>query len=177
MEVSGQLEAPAILPPGKSLRKAKCVLCVSIYIYIFARTGVCHLGYSGQFTIEFIFIRRNTRHRHNSLCALRRSFGMRLCRPRQQSSRCGADKYCPLSRIEPWFLHRPTVYKICIFICLLLRKESIRTKNIASNGPMAEQRWPHGLRRGSVVARLQGLRVRIPPWACMSVSCEYYVVR
>jgi hypothetical protein len=28
MEVSGQLQAPAILPPGKSLRKAKCVFCV-----------------------------------------------------------------------------------------------------------------------------------------------------
>ena len=36
--------------------------------------------------------------------------------------------------------------------------------------------WPRGLRRGSVAARLAGLRVRIPPGARMSVSCEYFVL-
>ena len=32
--------------------------------------------------------------------------------------------------------------------------------------------WPRGIRRGSAAARLLGLRVRIPPGAWMSVSCE-----
>jgi hypothetical protein len=32
--------------------------------------------------------------------------------------------------------------------------------------------WPRGLRRGSVAVRLLGLRIRIPPWSWMSVSCE-----
>jgi len=33
--------------------------------------------------------------------------------------------------------------------------------------------WPRGLRRGSAAVRLLGLRIRIPPGACMSVCCEY----
>ena len=33
-------------------------------------------------------------------------------------------------------------------------------------------RWPRGLRRRSVAARLLGLRVRIPPGAWISVCCE-----
>jgi len=36
--------------------------------------------------------------------------------------------------------------------------------------------WPRGLRRGSVTARLLGLRARIPLEAWMSVSCEFYVL-
>ena len=43
MEVSVQLQALAILPPGKRLRKAKCV-CVYIYIYIYIQGvpgGMC----------------------------------------------------------------------------------------------------------------------------------------
>jgi len=32
--------------------------------------------------------------------------------------------------------------------------------------------WPRGLRRGSVAARLLGLRVRIPPRTWISVFCE-----
>ena len=36
--------------------------------------------------------------------------------------------------------------------------------------------WPCGLRRGSAVARLLGLWVRIPPEAWMSVSCECCVL-
>jgi len=36
--------------------------------------------------------------------------------------------------------------------------------------------WPRCLRLGSAAARLLGLRVRIPPWAWMPVSCEYCVV-
>jgi hypothetical protein len=33
-------------------------------------------------------------------------------------------------------------------------------------------RWPRGLRRGPAAVRMLGLRVRIPPGAWMSVSCE-----
>ena len=36
--------------------------------------------------------------------------------------------------------------------------------------------WPLGLRRGSATARLVGLRVRIPPGAWMSVSCDCCVL-
>ena len=32
--------------------------------------------------------------------------------------------------------------------------------------------WPRGLRHGSAVPRLLGLRVRIPPGEWMSVSCD-----
>ena len=36
--------------------------------------------------------------------------------------------------------------------------------------------WPRGLRRGSATARLLGWRVRIPPAARMSVSCDCCVL-
>ena len=36
--------------------------------------------------------------------------------------------------------------------------------------------WPSGLRRGTPASRLAGLRVRIPPGAWMSVSCECCVL-
>jgi hypothetical protein len=36
--------------------------------------------------------------------------------------------------------------------------------------------WPRGLRGGSAAARFLGLRVGIPPGACMSVSCECCVL-
>ena len=37
-------------------------------------------------------------------------------------------------------------------------------------------RWLYGLRCGSAVAHLQGLRFRIPPWAWMSLSCECWML-
>ena len=37
---------------------------------------------------------------------------------------------------------------------------------------MCRSQWPRGLRRGSAAARFLGLRVRIPPGVCISVSCE-----
>ena len=37
---------------------------------------------------------------------------------------------------------------------------------------VGRSRWPRGIRRRSAAARLLGLRVRIPPGAWMSVSCE-----
>ena len=40
----------------------------------------------------------------------------------------------------------------------------------------SRSRWPRGLRRGSVSAWLLGLRVRIQPGACMSVSCDCCVL-
>jgi len=36
--------------------------------------------------------------------------------------------------------------------------------------------WPRGLSRGSAVGRLVELPVRVPPRACMSVSCECSVL-
>ena len=41
---------------------------------------------------------------------------------------------------------------------------------------MRRPQWLRRLRRGSATARLQGLRVRIPPRARMSVSCECRVL-
>jgi len=35
--------------------------------------------------------------------------------------------------------------------------------------------WQRGLRRWSAAARLQGLRVRMPPWAWVSVCCECWL--
>jgi hypothetical protein len=37
-------------------------------------------------------------------------------------------------------------------------------------------RWPHSLSHGSVAAHLLGLWEQILPGACMSVSCECYVL-
>jgi hypothetical protein len=48
--------------------------------------------------------------------------------------------------------------------------------NLGIKVPKRRSQWPRGLRRGSAVARLLGLRVRIPPGAWMSVSCEYCVL-
>jgi hypothetical protein len=42
--------------------------------------------------------------------------------------------------------------------------------------PTTRSHWPCGLRRGSAAARLLGLRVLIPPGACMSVSCDCCVL-
>jgi hypothetical protein len=41
---------------------------------------------------------------------------------------------------------------------------------------MSRSQWPRGLRRGSAAERLLGLRVRIPPGAWMSASCECCVL-
>ena len=41
---------------------------------------------------------------------------------------------------------------------------------------ISRSQWPCGLRRESEAARLQGLRVRIPPGAWMFVSCKCYVL-
>jgi len=49
---------------------------------------------------------------------------------------------------------------------------------IYSNGIRLKSRsqWPRGQRRGSAVACLLGLRVRIPLWAWISVYCERWVL-
>jgi hypothetical protein len=44
-------------------------------------------------------------------------------------------------------------------------------------GSGCRSQWSRGLRRGSTAARLLGLRVRIPPGAWMSVSCDCCFVR
>jgi len=49
--------------------------------------------------------------------------------------------------------------------------------NIAVNNTfISRSQWLRGLRRGSVVAGLLGLRIRIPPEACISVFCENCVL-
>jgi len=40
----------------------------------------------------------------------------------------------------------------------------------------SRSQWPRGLRRGSVVARLLGLQVRIPPGAWRPVCCDRRVL-
>jgi hypothetical protein len=111
------------------------------------------------------------RHTSQTKFALRIAFDMRLCGPPQQSSCCGADKYCPLTRIEPWFLHRPTVYSIYLFTYCCLRNLPV-TKNVASNGPMADPGgravWGEGL--WSLVCRdcwFESHR----GYGCLSVVC------
>jgi len=47
---------------------------------------------------------------------------------------------------------------------------------LAGNYLCSRSRWPRDLRRRSPATRLQELRVRFPPVAWMSVSCEYYVL-
>jgi hypothetical protein len=54
---------------------------------------------------------------------------------------------------------------------LYLTKHNNRRVNI-----LRRSQWPRGLRSVSAVARLLGLRVRIPPRAWMSVSCECCVL-
>jgi hypothetical protein len=41
---------------------------------------------------------------------------------------------------------------------------------------LRRSQWPHDLTRGSAVARLLGLRVRMPPGSWMSVCCECCVL-
>jgi len=41
---------------------------------------------------------------------------------------------------------------------------------------LSRSRWLCGLRSGSTVVRLLRLRVRIPPWAGISISCEFCVL-
>ena len=45
-------------------------------------------------------------------------------------------------------------------------------------GPItwSRSRWPRSLRCGYAAFRFLGLRVRIPPWACLSVCCECCVL-
>jgi len=46
------------------------------------------------------------------------------------------------------------------------------TRFIFGEGGCRRFHWPRRLRRGSSATRLPGLRVRIPLWAWMSVSCD-----
>ena len=39
----------------------------------------------------------------------------------------------------------------------------------------SRSQWPCGLRHGSAACRFLGLWVRIPPGACMSISCKFCV--
>jgi len=71
-----------------------------------------------------------------------------------------------LSVISPTILYLP-----CIVIGTRKRLYSERKWVITI--VTSRSSWPRGLRRRSAVARLLGLRVRIPPVAWMYFSCEY----
>ena len=66
----------------------------------------------------------------------------------------------------------------------LLKGVSYRIYSGGGGGPQFHQAtkilspycWSRGLRRGSAATRLLGLRVRIPPEACMSFAFECYVL-
>jgi hypothetical protein len=70
------------------------------------------------------------------------------------------------------------------FVCLLARGLVIIQKGPSywwllsyyCGSKTIDCRWPRGLRRGCVAARLLGLRVWIPPETWMSVSCECCVL-
>ena len=53
---------------------------------------------------------------------------------------------------------------------------SSRQNIVNCNYLLCQSQWPRGLRRASTTARLQGLRIRIPPRARMSVSFECCVL-
>jgi hypothetical protein len=56
------------------------------------------------------------------------------------------------------------------------KNPSSKFSNFCSCESFGHSRWLRGLRRGSTAARLLGLRIRIPPAAWMSVSCECCVL-
>ena len=73
--------------------------------------------------------------------------------------------YTPLHLQQPSFIFNTVYIKIgCINFILLGINVSHRFQG------------PHGLRRGSVAARLLGLQVRIPPGAWLSHSCRCCVM-
>jgi hypothetical protein len=57
-----------------------------------------------------------------------------------------------------------------------VNKKLLLTQILVSNRPIRRSQWPCGLRRGSAVAGLLGLWVRIPPGAWMFFSCECCVL-
>jgi hypothetical protein len=73
--------------------------------------------------------------------------------------------YCPSGptwSLSRWPLPLPYLYK--------------SNKTAVSTFRSRRSPWPHGLRHGSAVSRLLGLRFRIPPGAWASVSCECCVL-
>jgi hypothetical protein len=54
--------------------------------------------------------------------------------------------------------------------------ENLYAYNFKILNKTSRSQWPHGLRRGSVVSYLLGLRVRTLPEAWMSVCCESCVL-
>jgi hypothetical protein len=58
-----------------------------------------------------------------------------------------------------------------------IRHWSLGRRRWAYISVFCRSQWPRRLRRGSTAAYSLGLRVRIPPMAWLSVSCECHVVR
>jgi hypothetical protein len=74
---------------------------------------------------------------------------------------------------DGWSLkYVPSRFQFC---CLLAHHLKI-IKFFVYESHAFRSRWPRGLRRGSAAARLLGLRVRIPPGAWITVSCECCVL-
>jgi len=74
----------------------------------------------------------------------------------------------------------PTVVRRCVWSRNLVNEEALThwglLRHKHKNSIYCRYQWPRGLRRGSVVARLLGLRVRIPSGAWMSVCCVWCVL-
>ena len=63
------------------------------------------------------------------------------------------------------------------FINWSIRLISLRTSFTlcCTNGVLHQSQWPRGIKQGSSVLRLLGLRLWIPPGTWMSVSCKFCV--
>ena len=79
-------------------------------------------------------------------------------------------QYCmlPGRSLCDWLIARPEdSYRVW---CVSVIAKPGKGRPSSSNN---RSQWPREVRRGSVAARLLGLRVRKPPEAWMSVSCQY----
>ena len=92
-----------------------------------------------------------------------------------------------VSGIISWNLTKYTDYVVSCYLqysvskmlrILLRHNQRDKFKGIYTYGYtfVGRSQWPRCLRRWSAAARLQGLRVRIPPAAWMSVCCECCVL-
>jgi hypothetical protein len=94
----------------------------------------------------------------------------------------GLDLFCFFdSYTNPHAIKSQTTPIVTSPKCQLQRHHILRSCEIyicsrRSKTAVSRSRWPRGLRRGSAVARMLGLRARIPLGAWKSVSCECCVL-
>jgi len=70
---------------------------------------------------------------------------------------------------------------VCVSMCTVLLPPAVNSIAVnkcinINNCSNIWSRWPRGLKRRSADACFLGLRVRIPPWSWMTVSCEIRVL-